>query len=173
MFSCVIAWLAVFLTTRILGRFYDCVIFDNIYLPFLGVVIYACAKMKHNMAASAVFSLLAICMIILEKKTYAYVAIFSSIILALTATDDVRLPKWLQSIVNVLDKYSYTIYLMHGVVFCSIIDRLNAIGVSKIIIAILAIIGTFVATFVVGKYVEKPIQSLLKRKFLQEKKATE
>ena len=34
-----------------------------------------------------------------------------------------------------------------------VIDRLNTIGVSKIIIAILAITGTFVATFVVGKYV--------------------
>ena len=79
------------------------------------------------------------------------------------------MPNWLQNVLNVIDKYSYTIYLMHGVVFCSIVDRLNALGVSKILIAIVAIIGTFIATFIVGKFIERPIQNFLKKKMLNSK----
>ncbi len=166
-FSSVLVWGAVFVITQVLGTFYKCVIFDKLHLMFLGVVIYACVYSKRCKFATITFLLAAICMTIIGKTSYVYVSIFACVLLVMTATDSVSLPNRIQYTINVLDKYSYTLYLMHGVVFCSLLDRLNIIGVPSIIIAIVAIIGTFVATFVVGKFIEKPIQSFLKKQFVK------
>lgn len=56
---------------------------------------------------------------------------------------------------------------MHAVVFCSLLDRLKTLEVSPVIIGILAVGGTFIATFIFGKFMEKPLQNKLKRKFLK------
>ena len=58
-------------------------------------------------------------------------------------------------------------YLMHAVVFCSLLDRLKTLEVFPVIIGILAVGGTFIATFIVGKFMEKPLKNKLKRKFLK------
>lgn len=39
-FSAVAVWLTVFITTQALREFYDCVIFKNLHVLFLGVVVY-------------------------------------------------------------------------------------------------------------------------------------
>ena len=114
-----------------------------------------------------VFLSAAICMTILGNTTLVYVFVFSCILLAMVGFDVLSLPKWLNKIINILDQYSYTLYLMHGVIFCSILDRLNALGVSKIIIVAVAIVGTFLATMIVGKLIEKPIQRFLRNKLIK------
>ncbi len=165
-FSCVMIWAIVFVVTQVLERFYSCVIFTQLHIMFLGVIVYACVKKGRNLPAIGAFLVAAICAMILGNTTYVYVLIFSSILIAMASYNSISLPNWLSKIIDVLDKYSYTLYLMHGVVFCSVLDRLNALGVSKIIIAAIAIIGTFVATVIVGKFIEKPIQKFLKKRFL-------
>ena len=85
----------------------------------------------------------------------------------MVSSQTINLPNWLGKIIDVMDQYSYTFYLMHGVVFCSLLDRLNALGVSKIIIAVTAIFASVLLTFVVGKFIEKPIQSFLKKRFVK------
>jgi len=164
--SSVIIWFVVLITTSIFKKFYTCTIFENLHLLFLGVIIYSCLQQKCHMQAIALFSFAAICFTILGKLTYAYISLFSCVMLALVAAKDFHFPNWLQSTIDVLDKYSYTLYLMHGVVFCSLLDRLNALHVSKMIIAALAILGTFFATWFVGKFIEKPIQRYLKNRFV-------
>lgn len=62
---------------------------------------------------------------------------------------------------------SVTLYLMHGVVFCSVVDRLVWMEVPKIYIAFVSIVGTILATWFVGTYLEKPIQSVLRKRFLR------
>lgn len=163
----IVVWLCVFAITKVLGMFYSCVMFSNLHMLFLGAVVYACVKNKCSLPAIAVFALLAICMTILKKELYVYISSFACIMLALTTAGNVCLPGWLQRTIDTLDKYSYTLYLMHGVVFCSVIDRLNLMGVSRAIIAAIAVIGTFVATLIVGKFIEKPIQNLLKKRILK------
>ena len=106
-------------------------------------------------------------MVILNRQTYTYVAIFSTIILILTSIEHFCLPVWLQKTIDVLDSYSYTLYLMHGVVFCSLLDRLNLLDAPKIIIAVLAIIGTSLSTWIVGRYIEKPIQQWLRKRIIK------
>lgn len=159
--SSVIVWIVVFVITKVFNNIYTCTIFSHLHLLFLGVVIYACANQKQHMQATVAFTLAAIVMMILKKEAYVYVSLFSCIMLVLSAYN-LFLPNWLQRVIDILDEYAYTLYLMHGVIFCSLIDRLNALGVSKILVATLAIVGTFFATWVIGKYIEKPIQKYLK-----------
>ncbi len=165
-FASVVVWVIVFLATQILGVFYSCTLLDQLHFLFLGAMVYVCVKKECASRCLVVFLVAAICMTIIGKMPYAYALIFASILIAMTNFDTICLPKWMYNIVNVLDKYSYTIYLIHGVVFCSILDRLNALDASKIIIAIIAIVGTLAATVFVGKFMEKPIQSFLKKRFL-------
>ena len=139
----------------------------SLHFLFLGVVIYACIHKKCNLTATVLFLAAALCMIILDKTLYAYVFIFSCFLLIMASWDAIVLSKWLQQLINTIDEYSYTLYLVHGVVFCSLLDRLKIIGVSNIIIAIIAVIGTFFATWIVGKFIEKPIQQVLTRYLLK------
>ena len=167
-YSSIIIWFVIFVLTQVLNCFYSCVIFNELHWMFLGVVIYTCVKYRYTSIATVVISIITIGVTILGSPTYVYGGIFSCIMLALLGTDDLALPEWLQRIIDVLDKYSYTIYLMHGVVFCSLINRLVSLGTNKIIIVIVAILGTFLATFIVGKFIEKPIQRFLKKKLIKE-----
>lgn len=161
----IILWGIVFVITKVLSKFYYCNIFNNIHFIFLGVVICVCVSNHKHKQAMIVFSIVSICAIILGSITYTYISIFSCIMLALVTIDDICLPNWCQKSIDVLDKYSYTLYLMHGVVFCSLIDRLKLFGVSNVIIAAIAIVGTIIATWIVGKFIETPIQNYLKRRF--------
>jgi len=165
--SSIFVWFAIYGITSILGKFYSCTIFSNLHLLFLGVVLYACARMGYHRIAAVAFSCGALCMVILNRQTYTYVAIFSTIILILTSIEHFCLPVWLQKTIDVLDSYSYTLYLMHGVVFCSLLDRLNLLDAPKIIIAVLAIIGTSLSTWIVGRYIEKPIQQWLRKRIIK------
>ena len=157
-------WFIVYLITSILGKLYPCTIFSNLHLLFLGVVLYSCTRMGYHSIATVSFSCCAICMSILNHQTYAYVSIFSIIILTLTSIEHIHLPGWLQKTINVLDTYSYTLYLTHGVVFCSLLDRLTKLGTSTTLIALLAVLGTTLGTWIVGRYIEKPIQQGLRKR---------
>ncbi len=166
-FSSVVVWLVVCIITKVCTNFYECSILSNIHILFLGVVIYACTKSAYNAHAIVFFSAVAICMSILENQTYTHISVFACIILALTAIDNICFPDWLQRIINILDKYSYTLYLAHGIIFCSVIKVLRLVETSETIIAITAIFGTIIATWLVGKYIEKPIQKLLKKHLIK------
>ncbi len=167
-FSSVVVWGIVFVTTKLLGHFYPCSISNNLHLLFLGVILYFCSIKQMHKPAILIFQMATIFSIILEKHSFTYIFVFASIILILNKmNDNFTLPIKLQKIIDVLDSYSYTLYLMHGVVFCSLLDRLNTLGISKVLIGIIAIIGTFFATWIVGKYIEKPTQNLLRKKLLK------
>lgn len=161
-------WFLLFVTTQIIGEFYTCTIISNLHVLFLGSAIYYACVHKKSEIPTLIFLLLAsIFMLILHKSEYAYIFIFACLIMILFSIDNIYLPEWLMNTINILDKYSYTLYLMHGVVFCSLIDRLNKLEVSKILVAVLAVFGTIIATRVVGKYIEKPIQNYLKKHCLK------
>ncbi len=158
--------LTVFGLSSIVSRFYSCTIFENLRFLFLGVVVYFCIYKNRYKGASLVFMIAALMALILQRDSLAYSFIFASIMLIfITCENNYHLPIPIQKAVDSLDKYSYTLYLMHGVVFCSLLDRLRFMGVHRIIIAALALIGTAAATFIVGKFIEKPIQSFLKKIF--------
>ena len=57
-------------------------------------------------------------------------------------------------------------YLAHGIVFCSLIDRIRDFDIPKFILGVIAICLSITATIVIHDFLEKPIQKFLKEKLL-------
>lgn len=166
--SALFTWVGLFGITAILRRFYDCDLTAKLHYLFLGVLVYFCIQKKAVPLAAAAFQVVMIGAVILGAKAIAYTFAFATMLTVLIPIGDtLTLPTPLQKLVNVLDKYSYTIYLVHGVVFCGIIDRVPAINSSRILVTVVAVFGTIVLTWLVGKYLEKPLQKWLTKKFVK------
>ncbi len=166
LFGVTLVWVSVLIITRVANLFYYCTIFANLNFLFLGAVLYVCVNKRAHIPAAALCLAVSVAAFAVHSETFGIVFVFSAVILIITATNNLSLPCWLQNTVNTLDKYSYTLYLVHGIIFCSILDRLNHFGVSKIIIGIIATVGTFIATWLVGRFVERPLQSYFKKRLL-------
>ena len=68
--------------------------------------------------------------------------------------------RYLLRVFDVLDEHSYTLYLVHGIVFCGIIDKFE---VGLVLRVLIAVVGTAFLTWIVHKLYEKPVQSLLRK----------
>lgn len=165
-YSATTAWIFIFLITKTLYTFYPCTILGSIHWPFLGIVIYYCATQKYYIKSSILFYIGILVSIILEHYPYAIVYTFAVILLACAYNPNHAFGIH-QKTLNLIDSYAYTFYLSHGIVFCSILDRLNKINVSTVLIAIVAIPGSIIFTYIIGTYIEKPMQKYLKKHFLQ------
>lgn len=64
-------------------------------------------------------------------------------------------------IVMWFDRYSYTIYLIQGIVFTLIIDRFQF---SRIIIFAIVIVGTVFTSWVIKNFIEEPLQKRLSQR---------
>lgn len=64
----------------------------------------------------------------------------------------------IRSIILTLDKYSYTVYLAHGIIFCGLLDKL---GLSPKRTALIAVVGTAILTVFIYHAIERPIQDVL------------
>lgn len=164
--SAVFLWGGVFFLCKGISSFYPCTIVNNLHYLFFGAVLFWCTSAHVSQLAIAVLAAAAVLFLAIGKNMMTYVCLFSCMLLAMLQISDWKLPNWMQSVVDILDRYSYTLYLMHGVVFCSVVDRLPYIGASRSVIALIAVAGTFLATWIVGTYIEKPIQSVLRKHLL-------
>lgn len=63
---------------------------------------------------------------------------------------------------DILDEHSYTLYLIHGIIFCGIIDKFEFNIYLRIAIAVF---GTLILTILVHKFIEKPVQRFLYNRF--------
>ena len=63
--------------------------------------------------------------------------------------------------------YSYTFYLGHGLVFHTVLERIRLAQFPLWITLSIAIILTPIVTFILGRYIEKPIQKYLTKKFVK------
>lgn len=163
-FSVFLIWVVIFVGTHFLSEIYSCPVFENLHYLFLGCVLFSSIEAKSYKKLELCLILMSIGSMILQYYDLTITFIFSLLILIFVTIDSFNLPKKVQKIIDCLDKYSYTLYLMHCVVFCSLLDRLKELGVQPVIIGALAIIGTVFATWIVGKYLEKPIQRFLRKK---------
>ena len=64
----------------------------------------------------------------------------------------------LKKTLDMLDENSYALYLVHGIVFCSILDKFQ---LNEWVKAMIAIVLTIVLTISIHKFIEKPIQKRL------------
>ncbi len=131
------------------------------YLPYFleGVVIYhACREGKKGITAVGT-CVLALCL----YQAEGYETLFSScfFVLLILATDGLRVetPVFLR-LLDLSDRYSYTLYLAHGIVFIHLLDR--GIPASPPARALTALAGSAVLTWVLNKFAEVPIQNRLR-----------
>ncbi len=160
-----IALMVTYILCYFIGKYYSCNIVNYIYYFFIGISLNFCYKEKKLSNFIVLFSIIFIAFSIIGNISYA---LLFAIIIAAVIDKKISLPNKVQKIVNVLDEYSFSIYLVHGIVFCSFIDHtdLFQIELSRPIIASIAIVGTAIGTFVVHRFIEKPIQNYLKKVLL-------
>lgn len=79
-----------------------------------------------------------------------------------------KMPLALKKMIDTIDEYSYALYLVHGIVFCSIIDRLELfqIEISNVEKGIIAVALSAVGTWSIHSLFEKPVQKWLTRRWL-------
>jgi len=80
---------------------------------------------------------------------------------------DLKLPEGkITVLIKELDKYSYTMYLGHGVIFCSILDKFRFAWPIR---SCIAVFGSIALTWILYNCYEKHITKFLQKKFLQQK----
>lgn len=87
---------------------------------------------------------------------YLVSSIFATIIIL--SNQIVVNKKQITKVFDVLDEHSYTLYLVHGIVFCGILDKIHFNTWIRLFIAIVV---TSLLTIAIHKFIEKPIQNKL------------
>lgn len=137
----------------------------NIHYFLIGVIAFHAIKEQKRE------TLLLVCSILIVGRGIIYpvidmpvwISLFITILLASTFIQ-VRNPT-LCAIIDKLDEYSYTIYLVHCVIINLIaIYKINTTnGDWKYVVTLMAFGGTIILSIIVHEIIEKPIQIMLKR----------
>ena len=125
-------------------------------IPFFveGIILYFCFKEKKQTCTSvAVLAL--ILYHIISKKIDVYLYSYIFMLLIITTEHFSYNNAIIKKIFGVIDQYSYTMYLVHGVIFIHILDRFE---LGRCIETLIAIVGTAVLTVIVHRGLEKPLQ---------------
>lgn len=122
-----------------------------------GIFLYFTNKEKKEIPVYVIlFCLILAYLAIAKINLNLYSFIFMIMILA---TENMEIQSnWLKKWLSISDKYSYTMYLVHGIVFIHCLDRYHLGGKIESIIAIL---GTAILTYFVYTYLEHPMQKKL------------
>lgn len=124
-----------------------------------GIVLYFAKKeQKQNVTIGG------ICILLIYEMRYGTITptcySFLFMIIFIVSQDIIIRNELLRKTVYTLDKYSYTIYLGHGLVFCGLIDKCTF---TRIEVLGIAIIGTSLLVYVLHNFVEQPIQKKVLR----------
>ena len=119
-------------------------------------VFFVCKDHKEHGAYIILNFLFLACVVIGDLSSMAYSLMFMCMILA---TDGIEIKSiLLKKILAISDKYSYTLYLIHGIIFIHILDR-QCWG--RMYEAIIAIVGSVILSYFVHTYLECPLQKKL------------
>lgn len=179
-YSALILWLSILIGCEIILPHYSCLMLRHINYFFLGVFIFVAIKEKRETFAGVILSFLAILSVLYKdslfittackqfENPYAFACVFGIILLFLLGEGkEFYVPPRIQSVIDGLDAYSYTFYLGHGLVFHTVLERIRLAQFPLWITLSIAIILTPVVTFILGRYIEKPIQKYLTKKFVK------
>ena len=160
-----------FLVSILLYFFTDTILngwlsFFNYYYSFIGGMLICKAIQEKKIAlaqagtASLLFALLILDSMFVVSLTLIFMLIVSFVY-------DFTLPQGkLAILINELDKYSYTMYLGHGIIFCSILDKFAIVWPLR---ACIAVFGSIALTWILYNCYEKHVTKFLQKKFLEKK----
>lgn len=153
------------------------------YLPcfIFGIFVFNAKNDKRRLFALLLFQLFVfgiefcdwsgyLSKIVQHLDLYVVSAIFASIILF--SEELVINNRKTIIITDLLDEYSYTLYLVHGLTFCGIIDKIGMDVFNNLVGAIafrlfIAVFITGLLTFLIHRFYEKPIQKVLSKILLR------
>jgi len=159
-----IASIGIAVITIIANHFYSCNVLSYFWIFFLRVISYCAVKFLMSIEFSAAFQVIALVFFVIGRDDYGYCFLFAGILLAFVSIETrIHLPQRINNIINYIDEHTYTLYLVHGIVFCSLIDRLNIEYWQK---GILAVLLSVIGTLLVYRFYEKPIQKWLTNKIV-------
>lgn len=120
----------------------------------LGIILYFCIKEKKQRTTSMLLIVIALIYVILDKKDTCLISCF--FVLLLLNTEEMRFgSNIIKKMIEIIDKYSYTIYLVHAIIFVHILDRVE---LGRLKESAIAIMGTMVLAVICHECVEKPVQ---------------
>ena len=167
----------------IISKFGNCWFMAFKYIPcfLMGIVIYNSKIEKRLFITLLVFQLFIfiikfgdwnyyLAKFVPLLELFVVSSIFASVLL-LSHEFKVKNKKAIK-LLNFLDEHSYTLYLVHGITFCGFIDKLSvdSFGNYTIFIIfkfIIAFAITGVLIILIHKYIEKPVQNMLTKKFIR------
>lgn len=94
----------------------------------------------------------------LKYIKYIYCALF--FILILTTLDYSFKSETVKKILKISDRYSYTFYLSHGIIFIHCLDR---VGWNRIIEGTIAVFGSLLLTVIINHCIETPLKKFFKK----------
>lgn len=127
---------------------------------------YYCEKEKKERETIFIVSVLLIGFLVFLNPVNVIIDYYANIyalimILLLISTQGIKISnEKLQQVIDKLDKYSYTMYLVQGVVFEEIISKY---GLSTRKIFLVGVFGTGLLTYTVYNFYEKPVHNMLKK----------
>lgn len=139
--------------------------FVNYYYIFIGGMFVNKAIEENRMKSATVFLLVITLGMIAVGQALSLLTISTLFMLLLIPMSFFSLTNTkLLKVINVLCEHSYTLYLGHGIIFCSILDKFTLGLAPKLLIAIL---GTIIITVLLYNCYEKPLTRLLNKKLLK------
>ena len=130
--------------------------------PFfiVGLLIYFVLKENKKTETIVIASLVNILLLCTglssQYMSYVYGNIF--VVLILSTMDYTYKSEKIEKLLKVSDKYSYTFYLAHGIVFIHCLDVLIW---NRLLEAIIAVVGSLILTVFINNCIETPIKKYL------------
>ena len=150
---------------------YRCPLLFNLHVFFLGCVIYFALQEKITNSINLMFLCFAILSIIFKGYGKAFIFLFSTItVLLIQVENSLKINNIISKLILVLDEYSFSLYLMQGIVFYTFANRLRPflsrfeIIITRWQMALFIIVGTFIATYFGHNIIEKQIQKIFSKK---------
>lgn len=130
-----------------------------------GIMIWFAYKERKQMQAYIFIAVMIGINIIADRTVFEFDGLMNATIafslLVLSTMDFHYSSIRVRKVMNVVDKYSYTVYLAQGIIFCGVIDK--ASGLPKPVVLIISVFGTALLSYGIYNYVESPIQHFLLR----------
>lgn len=121
-----------------------------LYVFFVGAICYYTIKEQKKESMIVVF-----CIIQLFIGELGYISLFSILLLATSGSKNNN-----SKIINILDKYSYAVYLIHALIIDTLYHFPLLNGGYKIVIILT---GTIIMSFVVTNYIDIPLNKFSKK----------